>query len=472
MASVSKNFLIYNTLTKTKEPLKPINESKIGIYTCGPTVYNFVHIGNLRTFIFEDLLVRFLRFIGYDVIHVMNLTDVDDKTIRGSKKSKMSLKDYTAIYKKAFFEDIETLNIVKANYYPEATGHIKEMVDIIKELLENGFAYKAEDGSIYFSIIKFKEYGRLSGFDIKDLKDGASGRVKLDEYTKDSPVDFVLWKAWDEYDGDVFWETEIGKGRPGWHIECSAMSMKYLGETFDIHCGGIDNIFPHHENEIAQSKSYSGKNLANYWMHSAFLNVNNEKMAKSKGNFYTLRDLINKGYKPMAIRYSLISTHYRQPLNFSEELIKQSQATLNRVKDFVVMIKSIKNKNSSIDVEHIINKAREGFINNLLDDLNISPALSYLFDFIREINLNYDKIGEKDRDKILDFLKEIDRVLGCFKNIFEEEDLDEEIKNLIKEREEAKKRKDFKKADEIRDFLLSKGIILKDTKEGTVWQRV
>ncbi|HOJ49740.1 MAG TPA: cysteine--tRNA ligase [Spirochaetota bacterium] len=467
-----RELVIYNTLTKKKEIFKTINPGKVGIYTCGPTVYNFVHIGNLRTFIFEDLFVRFLRYIGYDVTHVMNITDVDDKTIRGSKNENIKLSDYTYKYKKAFFEDIETLNIVKANYYPEATKHIKEMVNIIKTLLEKGIAYKTEDGSIYFSISKFKEYGKLSGFNPDELKDGASGRVKLDEYSKDQPVDFVLWKSYNEDDGDVFWETEVGKGRPGWHIECSAMSMKYLGDTFDIHCGGIDNIFPHHENEIAQSKAYSGKDLANYWVHSAFLNVNNEKMAKSKGNFYTLRDLLDKGYHPMAIRYSLISTHYRQPLNFSEELIKQSQSTLNRIKEFIVRIKSIKKDKTEINVDDIIIKSKNAFVENLLDDLNISPALAAFFEFIRKINSKYDDLGKDSIEKILGFIKEVDKVIGCFDHLFKDENLDKEIEQLIKEREEARRNKDFKKADEIRNKLLSKGIILKDTKEGTIWEKI
>ncbi|HCL56681.1 MAG TPA: cysteine--tRNA ligase [Spirochaetia bacterium] len=459
----------YNTLSKSKESFQSIEEGKIKVYTCGPTVYNYVHIGNLRTFLFEDLLIRYLKYLSYQVTHVMNLTDVDDKTIRGAKEKGQALKEYTLFYSEAFFRDLKTLNALPADFYPAATNHIKEMVDLIKILLNKAIAYQTEDGSIYFSIRKFKDYGALSGMKPDNLLDGASGRVSNDEYSKEEMKDFVLWKAYDLEDGDVFWETELGKGRPGWHIECSAMSMKYLGESFDIHCGGIDNAFPHHENEIAQSEAATGKKFVHYWLHSAFLNVNSEKMAKSKKNFYTLKDLLEKDFAPMSIRYSLITTHYRQPLNFSEELIAQSDAALKRVKEFVSSLKYIKTEKRFNGFEKIIQEAREGFVSHMNDDLNISPAMASVFDFIRKVNGLKDELGEKDARQALDFIGEINQVVGVFQ--FEDEILEEEILNLIEERNQARREKNFKKSDEIRELLLAKGILLKDTKEGTQWQK-
>lgn len=458
----------HNTLTKKTEEFKAIESKKAKIYTCGPTVYNYVHIGNLRTFLFEDILVRYLRYLGYEVTQVMNLTDVDDKTIKGSQREKKSLNDYTAIYKKAFFEDLKTLNISPAQVYPAATETIPEMIEMVDVLLKKGFAYTADDGSVYFSLHKFKDYGKLFGIKQEDLKDGASGRVSRDEYSKEEAKDFVLWKAWDEEDGDVFWESPFGKGRPGWHLECSAMSMKYLGQTFDIHCGGIDNIFPHHDNEIAQSEAFSGKKFVNYWLHSQFLNINSEKMAKSRGNFYTLRDLTKQGIDPMAIRYSLISTHYRQPLNFSDDLLKQSEAALKRIKEFVNNMSQIQKEGEFSEYEVLIQKTRQEFQGHMDDDLNISPALGVFFEFIRKSNSMAETLGKTDGRKAVDFVKEINQILGCIE--FKEAILEKEILKLIEERQEARKNKDFKKSDEIRDYLLSKGILLKDTKEGVKWE--
>ncbi|RMF88331.1 MAG: cysteine--tRNA ligase, partial [Nitrospinota bacterium] len=308
----------YNSLTRRKEEFHPIEPGRVRMYTCGPTVYDYAHIGNFRAYIFEDILRRYLKYKGYQVTQVMNITDVDDKTIRESRRRGMSLKEFTSFYVQAFFEDLETLNIERAEYYPAATEHIDQMVALIKRLIENGHTYEV-DGSIYFRISTFPAYGRLAGLDAVQLQGGASGRVDADEYGKEDVRDFVLWKAWREEDGDVFWETELGKGRPGWHIECSAMSMHYLGEHFDIHTGGIDNLFPHHENEIAQSEAATKKPFVNYWLHCQHLLVNNAKMSKSLGNFYTLRDLLERGYKPKAIRYALLSTHYRQQHNFTFE---------------------------------------------------------------------------------------------------------------------------------------------------------
>jgi cysteinyl-tRNA synthetase len=459
----------YNTMHRKKEPFTPLEGGKAGVYTCGPTVYNFVHIGNLRTFMFEDLLVRYLRYRGYAVNQVMNLTDVDDKTIKGAIREGVSLDEYTKKYKDAFFSDIETLNISPAQHYPEATAHIEEMVKIVKTLLDKGIAYRTQDGSVYFSISKFPDYGKLSGIKKEELLEGASGRVSADEYSKEEARDFVLWKAWDEEDGDVFWETELGKGRPGWHLECSAMSMKYLGPTFDIHCGGVDNMFPHHENEIAQSEAANERPFVKTWLHSAFLQVNSEKMAKSRGNFYTLRDLLDKGFDPMAIRYALISTHYRQPLNFSEELLAQSAATLKRVREVYNNLKHIKKEGSSPQYTAVIKDAREGFMENLDDDLNISPALGAFFEFVKRTNTMMDQLGAKDAEMGMGFIREINEVIGAFD--LSETVLETEILELIKKREEARKQKDFKKADEIRDFLLEKGIVLKDSKEGTKWEK-
>lgn len=459
-----------NTATRKKEKFESLQAGKVGIYTCGPTVYNYVHIGNLRTFIFEDLLVRFLRYMGYDVMHVMNLTDVDDKTIRGSLAEKIPLQDFTERYKKAFFEDINALNLAPAQVYPAATEHIQEMVDMITTLLDKGYAYRADDGSVYFSISRYASYGGLSGIKQDNMLENASGRIATDEYSKEEARDFVLWKAWSEADGEVFWETSLGKGRPGWHIECSAMGMKYLGAEFDIHCGGIDNMFPHHENEIAQSEAATGKKFVNYWLHSAFLTIDSEKMAKSKGNFYTLRDLLALGHDPLAIRYALLATHYRQPLSFSFDLIAQSQAAGRRVKEFVSNMSQIKKKNASGKIEALINEARDNFKKHLADDLNISPALASIFDFIRQANSLSTELSDAEGKAAAAFIAEVDQVLGLFP--FKEAILEEEILALIAQREEARALKDFKKSDDIRDYLLTQGIKIKDSKEGTVWEKI
>jgi cysteinyl-tRNA synthetase len=460
----------YNSLPKKKEAFKPIKAKEVKMYTCGPTVYGFAHIGNFRAYIFEDLLRRYLEFKGFKVIQVMNLTDVDDKTIKGSQKENLPLNTFTEKYKKAFFEDIKTLNIEKAEFYPEATKTIPEMVSLIKKLLKKGFAYKGEDNSIYFSIKKFKSYGKLSGFKIEELKEGA--RVKQDEYDKENARDFALWKAFDEKDGEVFWETELGKGRPGWHIECSAMSMKFLGETFDLHTGGIDNKFPHHENEIAQSECATGKKFVNYWLHCDHLIVDGQKMSKSLGNFYTLRDLLNKGFSPVAIRFLLLSTHYRSKLDFTEKNLEEAKTKTEKFNELILKLKEIKNtKGKENSVDSLLKKARTGFENALDDDLNISLALTSLFDFVKEANKLIDerKLSIKEAGKILSFMKEIDFVLGVLK--FEEEKLSKDLMNLIQEREKARKEKNWSKADEIRNELLKKGIQLDDTKDRVRWKK-
>jgi cysteinyl-tRNA synthetase len=322
---------IYNSLTKKEEEFVPIDASQVSLYTCGPTVYNYPHIGNYRAYIFADLLKRTLSYNNYNVKHVMNLTDIDDKTIRDSQKASKSLKEFTEFYTEEFFKDRDMLNILPADVYPKATDYIDEMVAIIETLLEKGFAYKSEDGSVYFDIAKDKEYGKLSHLDMESLKSNASGRIKSDEYEKDNVQDFALWKAYDEADGDVFWETSLGKGRPGWHIECSAMSMKNLGEHIDIHTGGRDNMFPHHENEIAQSECATGHKFVNIWMHNEWLLVDGKKMAKSANNFYTLRDVVEKGYDPLAFRYLNLLNHYKTPLNFTWEGLDAAATALTKL---------------------------------------------------------------------------------------------------------------------------------------------
>src|SRR3989338_5361267 len=461
---------LYNTLSRKLETFKPLIGNEVRMYTCGPTVYDFAHIGNFRAYICADILKRYLRHKGYIVKHAMNITDVDDKTIKGSQKKKISLNEYTEHYTKIFLDDIKILNIDTPEIFPKATEHIPEMVDIIKKLLDKGIAYKSPDDSIYYAISKFKQYGKLSHAHIESLKEGA--RVKHDEYSKDEAKDFCLWKAHDKDDGDVFWDTELGKGRPGWHIECSAMNMKYLGEEFDIHTGGVDLIFPHHENEIAQSVGATGKGFVHYWFHNEHLLVNGKKMSKSLGNFYTLRDLLSKNYNPRAIRYLLLSTHYRQQLNFTEEAVKSAENTVQRFDDLILKLREQKDAKENPKVEQLIADTRKAFDSAMDNDLGISEALAALFEFAKEINIlmNENSLGKNDSEKIIGFLREIDSVIGVMK--FEEESLDEEIQKLIDERNSARKNKDFKRADEIRKILSDKGIVLEDTSHGTRWKKV
>ena len=456
---------LYNTLTKKKEPFKPLKDGVVGLYTCGPTVYDLAHIGNFRAYVFEDLLHRYLEYSGFKVLRVMNITDVDDKTIKGSQAEGKSLTEYTDRYISAFIEDMEQLRLKKPDYLPRATEHIPEMVSIIKKLLEKGYAYRKDD-SIYFSISKFPSYGKLASIDLSEIKPGV--RVDVDEYEKEDVRDFALWKEEKE---NVFWDTELGRGRPGWHIECSAMSMKYLGESFDIHTGGVDNIFPHHENEIAQSEAATGKKFVNYWLHCSHLLVNNEKMSKSKGNFHTLRDLLNKGHNPVAIRYLLLSTHYRDPLNFTDKSLVQAENTVKNYNAFYQAMDFCKTEKEDNSIRPAIEKARKVFTEGLNEDLNISLALSGIFNLIKTANiaLTDGAIGVKEAADIKSFLEEIDSVLAILDT--EKTELTEEERNLITERGSARKDKNFKKADEIRDKLKAKKIILEDTPYGTRWKR-
>jgi len=461
----------FNTLTRKKEIFKPLEEGKAKIYTCGPTVYDFAHIGNFRAFLFEDLLKRWLIQRGYKVTHVMNLTDIDDKTIKGSQKEGITLSQFTDFYVKAFFEDIKVLNIEPANFYPKATDQIPEIVTLIKTLMTKGVAYKGEDNSIYFSVSKFPDYGRLSKIKVNELKVGS--RVNQDEYAKEDAQDFALWKAWTPEDGDTFWETELGKGRPGWHIECSAMSMKYLGETFDIHCGGVDNMFPHHENEIAQSEAATGKKFVNYWMHNEHLQVEGKKMSKSLGNFYTLRDLLVKGYDPIAIRYLLMTTHYRQQFNFTFESLEASKVAIERLRNFVRRLHEVEGGINTGKVSILSAKLEACFGGSMDDDLNIGVALSSLFDFIREINglLDANLVSRQEAADVGGLMMRIDSVLGVIGRVEMEEALPGDIDTLVQKRENARKNKSWKEADAIRSQLKSMGIVLEDTAQGVRWHK-
>jgi cysteinyl-tRNA synthetase len=465
-----EEIFFFNTLTRKKEKFVPLEEGKVRIYTCGPTVYDYAHIGNFRTFVFQDLLRRWLEYRGFKVIQVMNITDVDDKTIRGARKRNIPLREYTDYYMKAFFEDIEALNLEKAEYYPRATEHIPEMVELIKRLMEKGYAYRGEDGSIYYDISKFKDYGKLSKLKIEELKPGA--RVKVDEYGKEEARDFALWKAWDEEDGDVFWETEIGKGRPGWHIECSTMAMKYLGETIDIHSGGVDLIFPHHENEIAQSEAATGKPFARYWLHSEHLLVEGRRMAKRYGNFYTLRDLIKMGYDPKAIRYLLMSTHYRQQLNFTFEGLEAAKGAVDRLTTFVRRLLETDGAGCGEEIKRLMADVQKRFESAMDDDLNISVALAALFDFVRDVNklMDENRLSRKEAEEVYDLMMKFDKVLGVIGEVKAEEKLPPEAEELIRRREEARKAKDWATADRIREQLRAMGIILEDTPQGVKWR--
>jgi len=460
----------FNTLTRRKEKFTPIEPDKVRMYTCGPTVYDYAHIGNYRAFLFEDLLKRWLEYRGYKVIHVMNLTDVDDKTIKGSQKQQIPLEQYTAHYTKAFFDDIKALNIKPADYYPKATDHIPEMIALVKTLIQKGYAYKASDNSIYYAIKKFKNYGKLSHIKVAELKAGA--RVKTDEYEKEEAQDFALWKAWTPEDGDVFWETELGKGRPGWHIECSAMSMKYLGETFDIHCGGVDNMFPHHENEIAQSEAASGKKFVNYWLHNEHLLVEGKKMAKKFGNFYTLRDLLGKGYDPIVIRYLLLSTHYRQQFNFTFEGLDATKGAIERLRNLMRRLQDADGKDSGGKVAELVRGVQASFGEAMDDDLNVSVALGALFDFVREVNalLDANVISRSEADEVGALMRSFDGVLGVIGEVKMEEALPTEAEELIKRREEARKARDWARADALRLKLREMGVVVEDTPQGVRWR--
>jgi len=473
---------VHNTLSGKVEPLVPLKTGEIRMYTCGPTVYDFAHIGNFRTFIFQDILRRFLKLRGFKLTHVMNLTDVDDRIIANAAAAKVRIREYTEKYVQAFFADCRALSVESPEHWIRATDNIDSMVALIQNLQQKTYTYDSE-GSIYYRIAKFKDYGKLSKVDLSGIQAGA--RVDNDRYEKESARDFALWKA--PKPGEHFWETAIGRGRPGWHIECSAMAMKYLGETIDIHTGGIDLAFPHHENEIAQSEAATGKPFVRYWMHAEHLLVEGEKMSKSLGNFYTLRDLFAKGYKPSALRFALASVPYRRQLNFTFDGLQQATSSVERLRNFAARLKNEKfpaGKQSKMAER--IGKAVDDFDAGLSDDLNTARALAAMFDFVREANMAMDK-GEFRQGEVKvaqEFLAMFDKVFA----VLEDNDAeklkelgfggdaggtdDAEIEKLVSEREAARKRRDFATADRIRKELADRGILLEDTKDGSVrWKR-
>lgn len=467
---------IYDPISKENREFNEIEEGKVGMYCCGPTVYNYAHVGNLRAYIFADILKRYLTYSGYDVMHVMNITDVDDKTIKGSQAEHESLKVFTERYLTAFLQDMDALNIELPDVMPKATDHIEEMVAVIEALMEKGYAYKAEN-SVYFRIEKFPKYGELVGLEKQELKKNAEGRLsEADEYEKEDASDFVLWKGYTEDDGDVYWDTRIGKGRPGWHIECSAMSMKYLGETFDMHCGGVDLMFPHHVNEIAQSEAATGKEFVHYWMHNAHVLVDGKKMSKSLGNFYTLRDVIEKGYDPLLARVIFMKVHYRSTLDFSLDGFAEAQAIVDRFVQFMLSIDNVTNiEFNEIDIEELIAVYRGKFIEALDDDLNISGALATVFDFMNEVNKGMDVIHTEQAKNIKIFMLEIDEVLGFIGAFYDKYRMEltkridtANADKLITERNEARKAGDYARSDEIRDKLAEYGLVVDDTAQGTV----
>ncbi len=451
----------YNTRTRTKEVFTSLLLGKVHMYNCGPTVYNYAHIGNFRAFVTADVLRRYLEYKGFSVLQVMNITDVDDKIIRDAQQTGEHWRLLTERYTAAFFEDLDTLHIKRATHYPKATDHIDEIVAMIQQLLVKGVAYKTDDG-IYFNIAAFHNYGKLSGVDFDHMKTG--NRVAADEYDKEHARDFALWKFW--RDGPVFWETSLGKGRPGWHIECSAMSIKYLGEQFDIHTGGVDLIFPHHENEIAQTESATAKSpFVAYWLHNDYILVDGKKMSKRLGNFYTLRDLLTKGYKPMAIRYVLLSSNYRQQLNFTLSGLDGAANAVQRYQDFYDRMKNIHGTaDENIDVEVLLADTRLKFENAMDNDLETSPALAAVFDFIHAINkLEVEgKLDKDDAAKIVAFIEDIDSVLGL---LADKESVPADVLYLVQQREEARKEKNWKKADELRDEIRSHGYLVEDGKK-------
>jgi cysteinyl-tRNA synthetase len=458
---------VYNTLKNQVEAFIPLSGQQIGLYTCGPTVYDYAHIGNFRSYLAEDLIKRYMTYRGYGVTHVMNITDIDDKTIRKAMAAGIPLSAVTEPFIESFFADLEALNVCKADHYPRATAFIPEMLEIIARLEEKGHAYR-RDGSVYFRISSFPEYGRLANVSADQLKMGTS--VDADEYEKENVQDFVLWKGYRA--GEPFWDSPFGPGRPGWHIECSAMSAKYLGETFDVHMGGVDNIFPHHENEIAQSQCANNKPFVKYWLHCQHLIVDGQKMSKSLGNFYTVKDILGRGVDPMALRYLLITTHYRKLLNFSFAGLEQAAQSLRRIRDFMFTLDTHQPQAGAMDnARDLIEAARQQFVSAMDDDFNISGGLAALFDLISAAHKRMPDLGAEGIEALRKAIREFDTVLGVLPVPKEPQSLDAEIEEQIRLRQEARQAKDFKKADIIRDELKVRGIILIDTPGGVTWKR-
>ncbi len=470
----------YNTLTQELETFEPLSGNTVRMYTCGPTVYNFVHIGNFRTFTFQDILRRWLSYRGYELNHVMNVTDVDDKIIANAAKEGKSIEEYTAVYSKAFFEDAAALRLEQPEHVVKATEHIPVMVEAIEKLAANGCTY-VSDGSTYFRISTFPEYGKLSHNDFSGIRSGA--RVDMDEYDKADARDFVLWKA--KKNSEPYWETPFGDGRPGWHIECSAMAMQYLGETLDIHAGGVDLTFPHHENEIAQSESITRQPFARFWLHSEHLHIESQKMSKSLGNFYTLRDLLEMGHEPDAIRYLLAAVPYRKKLNFTFEGLKAAGKSIERLREFELRLASAKlhpGRNEAVS-----DRSREAlreFEESLDDDLNTAQALAAVFEYVRAMHTALDEyhFGEENRweaarvlevfDAVFDVLKPAEAISGIGSSHHKSAGpSDAEIEAYIEQRAAARKQRDFARADEIRALLQEKGILIEDAKDGVRWRR-
>lgn len=490
---------LFNTLSGKVEEFQPLEDNLVRMYACGPTVYDYGHIGNFRTFVVVDTLRRFLKQSGYQLKHVMNITDVDDKIIRNGAREGVTVQEYTRKYKQAFLEDSDSLNIEHPEFMVNATDHIPEMAHFIAGLRDKGFAYATEDGSYYFRIASFPEYGKLSKKDFSGMEDGA--RVDVDEYEKDNARDFALWKA--PKPGEAMWETEIGPGRPGWHIECSIMSMKYLGESFDIHAGGEDLIFPHHENEIAQSESMTGKPFAHFWVHSRFLLVEGEKMSKSAGNFYTVRDLILMGHKPSSIRFLLMSVPYRKQLNFTFDGLTQASNSVERLRNFKLRLQTSHwPEGANPAICEMARKTSDEMRAALNDDLNTARVLGAMFDLVRDVNGAADA-GEVRRDDIPQMLKAVEQFDEIYA-VLEDDDapkvratvewakaeglsdkissaaaeiaksaalLDADVEKLVAEHSHARKARDFARSDAIRNQLAEQGILLENTKDGVRWRR-
>ncbi len=482
-----------NTLTDREEDFTPLSAGRVGMYACGPTVYDYAHIGNFRTFVFMDVLRRFLRQSGLRLTHVMNITDVDDRIIQNAAAGKLMVRQYTEKYERAFLEDMATLNLESPEIVVRATEHIDDMAAFIADLEHKGFAYRTDDGSYYFRIAKFPEYGKLSKKDFAGIEDGA--RVDVDRYEKDNARDFALWKAPKE--GEASWQTSIGPGRPGWHIECSVMAMKYLGESFDIHLGGEDLIFPHHENEIAQSEASTGKPFARFWLHARFLLVEGEKMSKSLGNYYTLRDLVLMGHKPSSLRYLLASVPYHKQLNFTFDGLKQAAHSVERLRNFKLRLETEKfpaGENAALSAA--AQKAIADMRSGLEDDLNTAQALAAMFDLVREANTAADtaKLTQQNVAPLLDVLQRFDEIFAVLKDDDAEKIRsvrewaqsegklkdtgaasdalsDEQVEALMAEREQARRARDFAKSDAIRKQLADAGIVIEDRKEGARWKR-
>ena len=460
----------FNTLSQQVEMFAPMDGNTVRMYTCGPTVYNYVHIGNLRTFTFQDILRRWLLARGYTMNHVMNITDVEDKIIHSAMQQNKSLREYTAVYEKAFMEDAALLRLQRPERLVRATEHIDEMIEAIEQLASKGYTYQT-DGSVYYRIAKFPTYGRLSRLDFDGMRSGA--RVDVDEYSKDDARDFVLWKA--KKDSEPAWQAPMGEGRPGWHIECSVMAMKYLGETLDIHAGGIDLAFPHHENEIAQSEALTGKQFVRYWLHSEHLIVEGQKMSKSLGNFYTLRDLLQQGYSPEAIRYLLASVPYRKKLNFTFDGLKSAATAIDRLRNYKLRLDTGKfqaGRNEAI--EQRTAAASEQFESSLDDDLNTAEALAAIFEYVRDTNsaMDSDEFREDNRPGASGLITRFDSIFDVLQPTIDAAAIsDEEVERLIAERQAARKAKNFKRSDEVRNELLERGIVLEDTKDGVRWKR-